>query len=108
MPRPDNPVLEVRCSETGKPMPKIPQWLANVNVKFVSDEAKQRHSPAMIPPIIIDLKDEEEEPLSDAREPSVDDRIHKILPIDDVILDEEEEEDEDDVEIVGDIVEVEK
>jgi hypothetical protein len=39
----DSPVKEVVCSETGKPMTKIPQWMADVKVKFVSDEARQRH-----------------------------------------------------------------
>jgi hypothetical protein len=40
----DKEVREVVCSETGKPMPKIPLWIADVNVKFVSDEARQKHS----------------------------------------------------------------
>jgi hypothetical protein len=40
----DVEVREVVCSETGKPMPKIPLWMADVNVKFVSDEARQKHS----------------------------------------------------------------
>jgi hypothetical protein len=40
----DAEVREVVCSETGKPMPKIPLWMADVSVKFVSDEARQRHS----------------------------------------------------------------
>jgi hypothetical protein len=40
----DLEVREVVCSETGKPMPKIPLWMADVNVKFVSDEARQKHS----------------------------------------------------------------
>jgi hypothetical protein len=40
----DAEVREVVCSETGKPMPKIPLWMADVNVKFVSDEARQKHS----------------------------------------------------------------
>jgi hypothetical protein len=44
MRKPDAEVREVVCSETGKPMPKIPLWMADVNVKFVSDEARQRHS----------------------------------------------------------------
>ena len=42
----DAEVREVVCSETGKPMPKIPLWMADVTVKFVSDEARQRHSPS--------------------------------------------------------------
>lgn len=39
----DVEVREVVCSETGKPMPKIPLWMADVKVKFVSDEARQKH-----------------------------------------------------------------
>ena len=39
----DKEVREVVCSETGKPMPKIPLWMADVKVKFVSDEARQKH-----------------------------------------------------------------
>ncbi len=44
MRRPDDEVREVVCSETGKPMPKIPSWMADVKVKFISDEARQRHT----------------------------------------------------------------
>jgi hypothetical protein len=43
MRKPDAEVQEVVCSETGKPMAKIPLWMADVKVKFISDEAKQRH-----------------------------------------------------------------
>ena len=43
MRKPDEEVREVLCSETGKPMPKIPLWMAGVKVKFVSDEARQKH-----------------------------------------------------------------
>jgi hypothetical protein len=39
----DVDVREVVCSETGKPMAKIPLWMADVKVKFISDEAKQKH-----------------------------------------------------------------
>ncbi len=39
----DKEVREVVCSETGKPMTKIPLWMADVKVKFVSDEARQKH-----------------------------------------------------------------
>jgi len=44
MRKPDMPVREVVCSETGKPMPKIPMWMADIHVKFLSDEARQKHS----------------------------------------------------------------
>ncbi len=53
MRKPDLEVREVICSETGKPISKIPAWIAEVNVKFVSDEARQRH-PAPLP--IIDIE----------------------------------------------------
>ena len=43
MRKPDNEVKEVTCYETGKPMPKIPLWMAGIKVKFISDEARQRH-----------------------------------------------------------------
>ncbi len=43
MRKPDVEVREVVCSETGKPMPKIPLWMAGMKVKFVSDEARQKH-----------------------------------------------------------------
>jgi hypothetical protein len=43
MRKPDLEVREVVCSETGKPMPKIPLWMADIKVKFVSDEARQKH-----------------------------------------------------------------
>lgn len=46
MRKPDVEVKEVICSETGKPMPKIPLWMAEVKVKFVSDEARQKSAPA--------------------------------------------------------------
>ena len=42
----DVEVREVVCSETGKPMAKIPLWMADVKVKFISDEAKQKHPSA--------------------------------------------------------------
>src|SRR5579862_7294979 len=53
MRKPDVEVREVVCSETGKPMPKIPLWMADVKVKFISDEARQKH-PAL--PGIADIE----------------------------------------------------
>lgn len=47
MRKPDDEVQEVVCSETGKPMPKIPLWMADIRVKFVSDEARQKHPSSM-------------------------------------------------------------
>jgi len=50
MRKPDREVSEVVCSETGKPMPKIPPWMAGMKVRFVSDEARQKHpAPLGIP-----------------------------------------------------------
>lgn len=49
----DEVVREVICSETGKPMTKIPLWMADVKVKFISDEARQKH-PAL--PGIADIE----------------------------------------------------
>lgn len=40
----DVEVREVVCSETGKPISKIPLSMAKVKVKFVSEEAKSRHA----------------------------------------------------------------
>ena len=52
MREPDKEVKEVKCSETGKAMPKIPQWMADVKVKFVCEEVRQRHtSAAGLPPL---------------------------------------------------------
>jgi hypothetical protein len=52
MRKPDVVVQEVVCSETGKPMSKIPLWMAGMKVKFVSDEARQKHpAPLGIPEI---------------------------------------------------------
>jgi hypothetical protein len=42
----DMEVREVVCSETGKPMAKIPLWMADIKVKFVCDEARQKNPPA--------------------------------------------------------------
>jgi hypothetical protein len=38
-------VQEVRCNETGVPLPAIPAWYANVRVKFISDAVRQRSTP---------------------------------------------------------------
>src|SRR5579862_8046193 len=43
MRKPDVEVQEVTCYETGKPITKIPLWMADVKVKFISDEARQKH-----------------------------------------------------------------
>ncbi len=55
MRKPDLEVREVVCSETGKPMTKIPPWMAGIEVKFVSDEARQKH-PTPTPLIDIEAR----------------------------------------------------
>jgi hypothetical protein len=55
MRKPDLEVREVVCFETGKPMPKIPPWMAGIEVKFVSDEARQKH-PTPTPLIEIEAR----------------------------------------------------
>ncbi len=57
MRKPDLEVREVVCADTGKPMVKIPLWMANFTfskdynpegkVKFVSDEARQKNPNAV-------------------------------------------------------------
>ena len=59
-------VKEVRCSTTGIPIPTIPNWYAQVNVKFVSDHARSKSSAAAAQANYLRLaelndKDEEEE-----------------------------------------------
>ena len=90
MRKPDLEVREVVCSETGKPISKIPAWMAEVNVKFVSNEARQRHP---VPPSIADI-----EPAR--RLISADKVIDPIKDIDDVsiILDDDAEFDEAEIE----------
>ena len=44
----DADVHEVLCSTTGKPMPKIPLWMAGIDVNFVSDEAGQKNAPSIL------------------------------------------------------------
>ena len=44
----DAEVHEVLCSTTGKPMPKIPLWMAGIDVNFVSDEAGQKSTPSIL------------------------------------------------------------
>ncbi len=38
------PVEEVRCAETSVPLPSIPSWYADVNVKFISQQAARKHN----------------------------------------------------------------
>ncbi|CCW35416.1 hypothetical protein CWRG_02478 [Chthonomonas calidirosea] len=105
MPKPDEPVQEVRCYKTGKPLPKVPQWLATVKVKFVSDEARQKEPPA---PSILDspapllarlplVHDDDDADLSAAATLVEDEEIEDIAPEE---LDVEEE-----IEVEGELEE---
>jgi hypothetical protein len=87
----DVEVREVVCSETGKPMPKIPLWMADVKVKFISDEAKQKHPSAGL----ADL-----EPLrrSITVNGELDEIKETVVSLDDVDADIDEETDEEAVE----------
>ena len=79
-------VEEVHCSECGVPIPAIPGWYANVNVRFTCDTCRQK-SPklaAPVPPVDADspraaLADGETE----GDEPALDD-----IDVDDIELDE--------------------
>ena len=95
---PDVEVREVVCSETGKPMPKIPLWMADVKVKFISDEAKQKHPSAGL----ADL-----EPLrrSIAVTGELDEIKETVAGLDDVDADLEDVEDDDVVDVVDEIEE---
>ena len=99
MRKPDVEVREVVCSETGKPMPKIPLWMADVRVKFISDEAKQKHPSAGL----ADL-----EPLrrSIAVSGELDEIKETVASLDDVDADlEDADEEEDVVDVVDEIEE---
>jgi hypothetical protein len=99
MRKPDEIVREVVCNETGKPMAKIPLWMADVKVKFISDEARQKH-PAL--PSLADI-----EPLRRASSSADPDALKVIeskgiaaiddpdAGFDDVEVEEAEDEDDD-------------
>jgi len=40
----ERPVEEVRCSESGVPLPSIPAWYATVDVKFVSNSVRKSNA----------------------------------------------------------------
>ncbi len=99
MRKPDLEVREVVCSETGKPISKIPAWMAEVEVKFVSDEARQKH-PA--PPSLADL-----EPPT-RRSSIASTGIEKIKDLDEAVATIEDEDEFEDVELeVDDAEEIE-
>ena len=88
-------VEEAHCSECNKPIPAIPNWYAQVRVKFTCDDCRQK-SPrlvaAALPPAAVAV--EETTPVagvSDDGEPAIDDVIDPEL---DAELDTEEPEEE--------------
>jgi len=100
----DIEVREVVCSETGKPITKIPLWMADIKVKFLSDEARQKHTSAMSLPVDMDKPRR-----IAAKEEEVDDLKGLALPADDdepVVYEEEELESEVDADDTEDDLEV--
>lgn len=90
----DVEVREVVCSETGKPMPKIPLWMADVNVKFVSEEARQKHTSSHgvmedVPSRLYDIAEDEE---SKEKEEDIEDTIDEDIEIEDEIEPDDIEE----------------
>ncbi len=52
----------VVCVECGKPLEKIPMWLAGVQVKFTCEECRTKHRPPLVimddlPPLTEDVED---------------------------------------------------
>lgn len=41
----------VTCVDCGKPLEKIPSWLADVKVKFTCEECRTKHRPAFFIPV---------------------------------------------------------
>lgn len=77
-------VKEVRCAQTGVPIAAIPNWYANVHVKFVSDHARSKSGGAASYLRIAELNEPEPEEASDPAEISLDE-IDEDLTVDDEI-----------------------
>jgi hypothetical protein len=90
----DDVVKEVVCAETGKPISKIPAWLAGVNVRFMSDEARQKSPNATA---LADI-----EPL---RRLAAESELDEVKSLGIVVVDDEADEEIEDLEIVEDEVE---
>lgn len=76
-------VQEVRCALTGVPIPSVPNWYASVNVKFVSDHARQKSgAPLLRAPEV--AEPEAEDPLAEPTEMSLED-VEEDLVVDDEI-----------------------
>ncbi len=100
MRKPDLDVREVVCSTTGKPMAKIPLWMSDVNVKFVSEESKQKSSAApaalnleQIRPVKVISSQSDDLKGIDAVEPLLDDPDEEFEDVD-VDLDDAEDPEE--------------
>lgn len=76
-------VKEVRCALSGLPIPAIPNWYANVNVRFVSDAARTKSAAARAAEYI---EPEEEAAIDDTGDISLDD-IDEDIAIDDIEID---------------------
>lgn len=84
-------VEEVHCSECNAPMPAIPNWYANVRVRFACDACRQK-SPrltAAVPPLEGIAQTEPASALDDDAEAATDD-IDADAEAEDVELDEAE------------------
>lgn len=77
-------VTEVHCAETGLPIPAIPAWYATVNVKFVSEIARQKSARAAAP---LDLTDPDAQPAALEGEADPEMALDEI-EIDDIEIDE--------------------
>jgi len=80
----EHEVKEVRCSQTGVPIAAIPNWYANVNVKFVSDHARSKSAAAANYLRLAELNETENEDSNDSNEISLDE-IDEDLTVDDEI-----------------------
>lgn len=77
-------VKEVRCAQTGIPIAAIPNWYANVNVKFVSDHARSKSGGTASYLRIAELNEPDPDEPSDPAEISLDE-IDEDLTVDDEI-----------------------
>ncbi|MGC8782890.1 MAG: hypothetical protein ACP5RN_00680 [Armatimonadota bacterium] len=85
----------VVCVDCGKPLEKIPVWLAGVKVKFTCEECRTKHRPPMV--IVDDLPPLPEEPAEDIdiieREEGLDTTsLEELAQEEEKGLEEEEEE----------------
>lgn len=83
---PDERVVEeVHCSECGLPIPTIPNWYANVHVKFTCDLCRQK-SPRLAASVVAADSDTRASSQEDGEiEPALDE-----IEVDDIEMDESE------------------